>query len=138
MSRDRSTDRRLVGKRSADAETISMSPSAGGEGSPVALYVTGPNGGTRHLLAPEEVVRIGRGTDSTISIDDPRASRAHVAVRAVSPFAVTDLGSANGTFVGRERLKPGVARPLAAGEIFFIGETALALRPSGLGHPSCG
>ena len=123
---------------SADAETISLVHLAGSEGSPVAVHLTGPNGGTRQLLTPGEVVQIGRGAENAIFIDDPRVSRSHAAVRALIPFAVTDLGSANGTFVGRERLQPGAARALAAGEIFFVGDSALALRPSGLQAPSNG
>jgi len=120
----------------ADAETA---PPAGPQdlgGGPVALYVTAPNGGTRHLLPPGEIARIGRGADCTVAIDDPRVSRSHAAVRPTAPFAVTDLGSANGTFVGRRRLTPGQAQTVAEGETFFVGDSALVLRSSGLAAPA--
>jgi DNA-binding NtrC family response regulator len=53
-------------------------------------------------------------------------------LKPTPPFAVSDLGSANGTFVNHQRLQAGEARPLAAGEPFFIGDSALVVRPSGL------
>jgi two-component system, NtrC family, response regulator AtoC len=115
-----------------DAETVTLGQRQDGPGSPTALYVTGPEGGTRHLLPPGELARIGRGADCTVTVDDPRASRSHAALRPAPPYAVTDLGSANGTFVGRERLTPGKARTIAAGETFFVGDSSLVMRPSGL------
>ena len=83
-----------------------------------------------------ELARIGRGSDCTVVVDDPRVSRSHAAIRPAQPYAVTDLGSINGTFVGQERLRPGVVRALAAGETFFVGDSALAMRPSGLSAPA--
>jgi two-component system response regulator AtoC len=119
--------------RAKDADTVTLGQRQDGAGSPTALYVTAPGGGTRHLLPPGELARIGRGANCTILIDDPRVSRSHAAVRPAPPYAVTDLGSANGTFVGPERLTPGEARTIAAGETFFVGDSALVMRPSGLG-----
>jgi two-component system, NtrC family, response regulator AtoC len=115
-----------------DADTVTLGQRQDGSGSPTALYVTAPEGGTRHLLPPGELARIGRGADCTVTVDDPRVSRSHAALRPAPPYAVTDLGSANGTFVGSERLTPGKARTIAAGETFFVGDSALVMRPSGL------
>jgi two-component system, NtrC family, response regulator AtoC len=117
----------------SDRTTLARSDADGA--SPIALYVTGPHGGTRHLLRPEALVRLGRAAESTIVVDDPRVSRAHAVLQPAPPFAVSDLGSANGTFVGRERLRVGEARTLALGETFFVGDSALVLRESGLGPP---
>jgi two-component system response regulator AtoC len=115
-----------------DAETVTLGQPPDRRGSPTALYVTAPSGGTRHLLPPGELARVGRGADCTIVVDDPRVSRSHAVIRPAPPYAVTDLGSANGTFVGGARLTPGEARPIAAGETFFVGDSALVMRPSGL------
>jgi transcriptional regulator with AAA-type ATPase domain len=78
------------------------------------------------------VLLVGRGASCGIVVDDPRASRVHAAVETGLPVTLRDLDSANGTFVGGTRLRSGESRSLAAGETFFIGDTALSLRPSGL------
>ena len=45
---------------------------------------------------------------------------------------LSDLGSANGTFLGSERLASGEARPLADGQSFSIGDSVLVVRPCAL------
>jgi DNA-binding NtrC family response regulator/pSer/pThr/pTyr-binding forkhead associated (FHA) protein len=97
-----------------------------------ALYITGPKGGARHLL-PDGLVRLGRSQESTIVVDDPRVSRCHAALHVqAAEMMLSDLDSANGTFLGSERLRPGDARPLAPGQTFFLGDSALVVRPTSL------
>jgi transcriptional regulator with GAF, ATPase, and Fis domain len=81
---------------------------------------------------PEGLVRFGRDSGSTITIDDPRVSRAHAALYVGREMLLSDLGSANGTFLGTERLKPGDARGLAVGQTFFLGDSALVVRATTL------
>jgi DNA-binding NtrC family response regulator/pSer/pThr/pTyr-binding forkhead associated (FHA) protein len=106
----------------------------GSEGPTLALYVTAPKGGTRHLL-PVGVVRLGRGSNSTIVVDDHRVSRSHAALHVGSEIMLSDLGSVNGTFLGKERLRPGDVQPLLPGQTFFVGDSALVVRPTSLASP---
>src|SRR5262249_6345891 len=93
------------------------------------------HGGARHIL-PEGLVRFGRDSGSTIALDDPRVSRAHAALYVGRDMLLSDLGSANGTFLGTERLKPGDARPLSVGQTFFLGDSALVVRATSLSRTS--
>jgi diguanylate cyclase (GGDEF)-like protein len=67
---------------------------------------------------------VGRGEDADARIDDPYVSRHHVRF-AWSDGApvVTDLGSVNGTFVGRERLT--APRKLGDGQLVRLGRDVL-------------
>lgn len=69
---------------------------------------------------------IGRGEDSDVVVDDPRASRLHARV-AVSPdgsYVVEDLGSRHGTLVNDEPLGQRPS-PLRSGDRVTIGDTTL-------------
>ncbi len=98
-----------------------------------ALHVTGPNGGARHIL-PEGLASVGRDGACTIVVDDPRVSREHVALHLGETITLTDLESANGTFLGRRRLPPHQPTPLALGEPFSIGDSTLVVRATALGR----
>jgi DNA-binding NtrC family response regulator/pSer/pThr/pTyr-binding forkhead associated (FHA) protein len=115
----------------ADVATETTRQADEREGTVLALYVTGPKGGARHIL-PEGLVRFGRDSGSTVPIDDPRVSRAHAALYVGRDMLLTDLGSANGTFLGTDRLKPGDARPVSVGQTFFLGDSALVVRSTSL------
>jgi len=91
-----------------------------------ALYVNGPGGMTRYLL-PEGHVHVGRGATATIPLDDPRVSREHAVLRVGKGVTLVDVGSRNGTFVRSRRLPPGEPWPLARGEPFFVGSSALVV-----------
>src|SRR5262249_13584943 len=93
-----------------------------------------PKGGTRHLL-PDGVVRLGRDSNSTIFVDDRRVSRSHAALHVGSAIMLSDLGSVNGTFLGKERLRPGDLQPLLPGQTFFFGDSAFVVRPTPLTSP---
>jgi DNA-binding NtrC family response regulator/pSer/pThr/pTyr-binding forkhead associated (FHA) protein len=111
--------------RHSDAETLTaQSPQSGG--GVLALHVTGPNGGSRHILR-DGLTSLGRGAEATLVIDDPRASRSHAMLSVGRQIQLSDLESANGTFVGTERLRPGEARTLEVGQAFRIGDTVLVL-----------
>jgi DNA-binding NtrC family response regulator len=100
-----------------------------------ALHVTGPSGGTRHVL-PLGLVTLGRGAEATIVVADPRVSRSHAALH-VTPreITLTDLGSANGTFVGNVRLAPGDALSLSDGQGFSMGDSVLVVHRTHLREP---
>lgn len=80
--------------------------------------------GVRVALAAHVVV--GRSSECTLRVDEPRASAVHARFEhRHGAWTVRDLGSRNGTFVNGERLSQGAARVLAAGdEIMFGGPGA--------------
>ena len=101
------------------------------------LFVMGPGGESRHLLPRSGLLRIGRDPGSDIPIDDLRVSRAHALVDVADQISLSDLGSANGTFVGKSRLRVGDSRVIEVGETFSIGDSVLVVRfkpnpPTGL------
>ncbi len=88
---------------------------------------------TRHRCTGAEI-RIGRGYDNDVVIDDAHVARAHVRIARDEDGALfaEDLGSANGMFTdrGRKRLR----RIRLDGEsVFRIGNTMLRVREAG--HP---
>src|SRR3954464_10064625 len=85
-----------------DAETLPAGTDDRAAGTACALHVAGPNGGGRHLLTGG-LVSLGRGPESRIVLDDPRASRAHAALHVGDVITLTDVGSVNGTFVEGKR-----------------------------------
>jgi two-component system response regulator AtoC len=117
-----------------ETETVTASPARTEYEQPLALYVGGPTGSRRHLLAAG-VTRLGRGAESQIVLDDPRVSRAHALLEVGEQLLLSDLGSANGTHASGVRLQPGEARQVLAGQTFFIGDSALVVRPASLGNP---
>ncbi len=76
-------------------------------------------------------LRIGRATDNDVVLSDPRASRYHAQVRqGEAGLEIMDVGSANGTFVGGQRIEANVWRPLPAGTVAYLGDTTLTFQPS--------
>ncbi len=75
-------------------------------------------------------IRVGRETDNDVVLSDPRASRYHAQVRrSEAGLEIMDVGSANGTFVGGQRIESNVWQPLHAGTIAYLGDTALTFEP---------
>jgi CRP-like cAMP-binding protein len=80
------------------------------------------------LLGP---TTIGRGSDNTIIIQDPTASRSHACVSfRDGAWIVEDLGSRNGILVGGRRIED---MPLKAGDTFQIGEVSFRFLEKDLG-----
>ena len=92
-----------------------------------SLVVTeGPLAGTVIPLGASDVT-IGRAPDSTLVLDDDYASNNHARISlSGSTWVVTDLGSTNGTWVGRSRITG--PTPLTVGEQLKVGRTVLELR----------
>lgn len=72
------------------------------------------------------LIRVGRETDNDVVLSDPRASRYHAQVRrGEAGLEIMDVGSANGTFVGGQRIETDVWRPLSPGSVAYLGDTTL-------------
>ncbi len=79
---------------------------------------------SQRVQIPEGNTVIGRGDDCGVSLDDPTASRRHAVLRrAGQRLTVTDLGSANGTFLNGERVEG--SRVLNVDDRLFIGRSVL-------------
>jgi hypothetical protein len=101
-----------------------------GKGSPTTLVVTeGPLTGTSLPLRSGGIL-VGRNPECALVLDDDYASGRHCRIQpdpsGRDGWVVEDLGSTNGTFIGRDRLT-GV-RPVEIGTTLRIGKTVLELR----------
>lgn len=97
-------------------------------GTPKALLVTeGALAGTKVSLGTAAVT-IGRAPDSTLVLDDDYASTRHARIAPTDDggWLVEDLGSTNGTYVGRSRITG--PTPVSVGSTVRIGKTVLELR----------
>ncbi|ACU70325.1 FHA domain containing protein [Catenulispora acidiphila DSM 44928] len=134
----------------------------------LALYVvSGPDAGGVHLLTPKDdgyggelPIRIGRGSDADIRVDDPDISRIHAELlvrhehEAVSANGyvrvyVRDLGSTNGMTLDGAQVG-GAPVEMRPGSLLRMGESSIALsveaggvpdlpvHPDGNGHVSVG
>ncbi|MGP4046064.1 FHA domain-containing protein [Streptomyces sp. 2A115] len=75
---------------------------------------------------PARTVRIGRGGDNDLVIDDLVVSRRHAELRALpdGTYEIVDLGSHNGTFLNGQ---PITGAGIAEGDIVGIGHSAFCL-----------
>jgi hypothetical protein len=101
-----------------------------GKGVPTTLVVTeGPLTGTSLPLRSGGVL-IGRNPECALVLDDDYASGRHCRLypdpSGREGWVVEDLGSTNGTFIGRDRLSG--SRPVEIGTTLRIGKTVLELR----------
>ena len=101
-----------------------------GKGVPTTLVVTeGPLTGTTLPLRSGGLL-IGRNPECALVLDDDYASGRHCRIYPDPTnrggWVVEDLGSTNGTFMGRDKLT--AARPVEIGSTLRIGKTVLELR----------
>lgn len=100
-------------------------------GTALLVVRRGPNSGSRFLLDSDRTTA-GRHPQSDIFLDDVTVSRKHAEFRRTpGGFAVADVGSLNGTYVGRERIDE---VPLAPGDEVQIGKYRLVFFPSRQGQ----
>lgn len=77
-------------------------------------------------VTEKALLTAGRGVQCDIHIDDPSVSRRHCTVeRMGDALRVTDLESANGTFINEQPVKAGTA---AAGDLIRVGAGVLEVR----------
>lgn len=104
---------------------------SGGEARALARLAVqkGPAAGTA-LDVLQPVVTVGKGRQSDVLIDDDSVSTSHATLEYErGTWRITDLGSANGTFVEGVRLAPDVPTPLAYGSTVRFGAVQTHFRP---------
>jgi pSer/pThr/pTyr-binding forkhead associated (FHA) protein len=100
------------------------------KGAPTLLVVTeGPLAGTSLPLRGQAIL-IGRNPECALVLDDDYASGRHCRISqdpaAPDRWVVEDLGSTNGTFIGRDKLTS--PQPVEIGTTLRIGKTVLEFR----------
>ncbi len=94
---------------------------------PRSLVVTAGSGPGRVLTLGTSALTIGRAADNSLVVEDDYASSHHCRlVPGPAGWTLEDLGSTNGTFVGKNRVTAPV--PVKAGSTFKVGRTVLELR----------
>lgn len=115
--------------RPAQPVAATPQPSRRGRGKrvPTTLVVTeGPLAGTSLPLRQAGVL-IGRNPECALVLDDDYASGRHCRIYPNGEgWFVEDLGSTNGTFMGRDKLTS--PRPVDIGSTLRIGKTVIELR----------
>jgi hypothetical protein len=87
------------------------------------LDVFFPDGMVKSYLLNDESISLGRSPGNTIPLDTDTISRYHMSItRQGEATFVTDLESANGTFVDGTRLPTNAPQQLLGGEEILIGE----------------
>jgi len=96
------------------------------------LITSGSMSGTRFEVGPGGV-RLGRSSSNDVSIPDEELSRNHCLFEqsGESGIRVTDLASANGTFVNGEQLGSD-SRELKAGDSIEVGSTVIGVVDDGV------
>ncbi len=99
---------------------------------PYLLITTGPGRGQTFELRGE--VQVGRSRTNSVVLTDGKVSRDHARLDPVrDTFILTDLGSANGTFVNGVRITQPVR--LRDGDLLQIGDTQLVFHTQLSPHP---
>ena len=87
-----------------------------------------PGGFTSRSLPASAAITIGRALDCDVAIDHPSVSRRHARVHGGSPAEIEDLGSANGTRVGKRLLRSGERASLTVDVVAEVGAALVVLR----------
>jgi DNA-binding NtrC family response regulator len=97
-------------------------------GQVLRILVSGPDVHETIALPDMGTLSVGRDDDADIRVPDPSASRQHASLHVGTTVEIEDLGSANGTHVGAQRIPPRQRVPLAVGQSVVIGGITLVLQ----------
>ena len=98
---------------------------------PCFIIIRGKPQGQRYFLTRDEMI-IGRDPAAEVCIADEAASRKHAKLtRKDDSVLLTDLGSANGTFLNDSRLQPSDPVSLAKEDMIRIGNSIFKFLPAG-------
>lgn len=87
------------------------------------VCVSGPEAGTEYDLY-QELMTLGRSSDSDIVLDDQFASRHHAEIRTIdNAYQIRDLNSKNGVVIDGRRVSPGDSEWLEDGSELRLAST---------------
>jgi len=94
------------------------------------LRITLPDNQSREYDVEQASLGVGRAADNELEIDEISVSRRHARLTIeAGRMLVEDLGSANGTFVGSQRLAPNTSTLVPENETLRIGDVELRFTP---------
>src|SRR4051794_15712885 len=103
--------------------TLALNPASLTPEGTAWLLVPTPTGGNRPVVIGHEPLVLGSGEGCNVTIDDPHVSRRHAEIcRTADGVILRDLGSRNGTLVGRIAVKEAF---LTSGVELRLGTTTL-------------
>jgi adenylate cyclase len=106
----------------------------------IRISYTDPSGKPQSFATEAPAVLIGRRLPfrpDQLGLDDEKVSSRHARISYENgEFWIEDLGSTNGTWVDKRKIKPNTKIRLAAGAAILIGKEELRIEASPL--PSCG
>jgi two-component system, NtrC family, response regulator AtoC len=80
-----------------------------------------------HPLPGGAAITIGRSNQCNVTVDDESISRRHVTLKMGETTTIEDLGSANGTVVRGNKLKPARPTVIGVGELVRLGTATIIL-----------
>lgn len=120
---------RLLSDSTTDLPSSAPRAPAAPAGCVSLVAVKGNDAGKAFVLGHKNVVILGRGVQTDITIWDIRASRAHCRIdRLANGYQISDLNSSNGTSVNGKRIK---THALEDGDLVRIGSTVLRFVDNG-------
>jgi phage tail-like protein len=88
----------------------------------IQFKISGPERTAELFVVSPGVSTIGRQEGNALRLDNPLISRQHARLECTpAGCQITDLGSANGTYLNGERLAPNAPTPLVHGAVLEIG-----------------
>jgi hypothetical protein len=87
------------------------------------LHITMPDGKTREYPLDQPSISIGRAPGNELLIEETSISRRHARLSVESGrLMIEDSGSANGTFIGSQRLEPNTPSLVSEDQIVHLGD----------------
>jgi two-component system, NtrC family, response regulator AtoC len=118
-----------MGESGADRSTLREPSRSPGVNGLVLLSIRHDGRGAVHPLPTTGDVTIGRGQKCSVRLEASGVSRVHARLRLGPQLVIEDLGSANGTRVGRTPLTAHSPRVIQLGEVLELGNMLLVVQP---------
>ena len=94
------------------------------------LRVKTPDGKSREFGLDQPTITIGRSSDNQLTLDENSVSRRHARLTVESGrLMIEDLGSANGTYIGSQRLAPQNPGLVSEDQVVRVGDVEIRYVP---------
>lgn len=95
------------------------------------LHIKLPDGKTRDYPLDQPSVSVGRAQGNELIVEDTSVSRRHARLSVESGrLLIEDLGSANGTFIGSQRLAANTPSLVPENQTFLLGDVEVRYTPA--------